>query len=64
VAQLIFHYTLLVAFDGRGGLALSHLGRFLIKFTAVNFGKGPGLLTGAFETSQSEIKRFVISYFH
>ena len=64
MAYLIFHDALLVAFDGGGGLALSYLGRFLIKFTAVNFGQGPGLLTGAFKTSQCEIERFVISNFH
>ena len=64
VAQLIFHDAFLVTFNGRSGFALSYLGRFLIKFTAVNFGKGSGLLTGTFKASQSEIERFVISYFH
>ena len=62
--NLILHYALLVAFDCCGGLAFSDLGWFLVEFAPVYFREGSGFLTGAFETAQCKVERFIFSNFH
>src|SRR3972149_10083410 len=54
----------LVAFHGRGSLALSDLCGFLVEFAFVDFRKDPCLFTGAFEAAPGDIEGFIVSYFY
>jgi len=53
---------LLPTLDGRGCLALSHLGRFLVKFAPVHLGQDARLFTGALEAPQGDVEGFIVSH--
>jgi len=53
----------LVPLDRGCCLALAYLGWFLIGFATVYFSQRPGLLAGALESAQGQVKRFIISDF-
>lgn len=52
-----------VAFDSRGFLSLSFLGRFFIELPPTQFGKNAGFLTSALETTQGCVEMLALPDF-
>jgi len=57
---VVARYTLQMAFDCCGFLALSFLRGLLVELTTTKLGQYSGLFTGALETTQGGVKIFVL----